>query len=181
MQLSNRAINGVLVSVRNGRIDRIRKNPVSSDHSRKPANAFKLDDLSRIYWFIYRLEKEDGFPCSHRQPRQRLVKEGSTVASCRRINAMVMDSNKNRVCSYIRFTQYWTFYFLGLRTSRLESDACDSCSRINIAFVFPRRSLLGSSSKPWHKSEVTQVVCPEVAPAHLMCSQAKPSLWSHMV
>ena len=60
--LYNRAIKGVLGAVGNGRIDRIRKNPVQQPRSSfKPHNAFSVEDLNRIKVFILCLDKEEGF------------------------------------------------------------------------------------------------------------------------
>ena len=51
--LSNRQIKGALGSVGNGRIDRIRRNPIQvSRNGFKPPNAFSDDDLGRIKVFI---------------------------------------------------------------------------------------------------------------------------------
>ena len=138
--LPNKAIKGVLVQIGNNRIDRIRKNPVRTKISKKPYNAFSEDDIQRIKIFLMRLDKEDGLPCAHRHPRQYLVKEGATKISCWKIYAMVMKSNNFRFSSYDRFIQYWDYFSPGLRTTRLKSDACDSCVRIDIALTDPSTS-----------------------------------------
>ena len=48
-----------------------------------------------------------------------------------------MQSNNFRFSFYNRFMEYWKFYFPNLRTTRLASDACDSCIRIDIALKEP--------------------------------------------
>ena len=50
---------------------------------------------------------------------------------------MVMESNGWRYSSYNRFSEYWKHYFPGLRTTRMASDACDSCVRIEVALQDP--------------------------------------------
>ena len=135
--LSNRAIKCVLNNIGNNRIDRIRKNPIQTPIPKKPHNAFSDDDIAHIKVFITRLEKEEGFTCPHRQPRQYLIKEGATKFSRWKIYVMVMQSNNFRVSSYERFTQYWEYFFPGLRSTRLKSDACDACVRIDITLADP--------------------------------------------
>ena len=136
--LSICAIKGTLEKVGNNQIDRIRKNPVQVPRNAfKCHNTFSEDDIGRIIVFSNCLEKEDGFPCAHRQPRQYLTKEGATAASCWRVYSMVMKSNGFRASGVNRFNEYWKHCFPGLRCTQLKSDACDSCVRIDIALQDP--------------------------------------------
>ena len=53
---------------------------------------------------------------------------------------MVMHSNKYCVASYVQFFEYWGFYYPNLKCTRLQSDACNSCVRIDIALKDPNIS-----------------------------------------
>ena len=84
------------------------------------------------YW-----ELEDGFPCSHRRPRQYLAKENTTWVKLHEIYAERMRAGGHRVVSYERWTQYVHFYFPGLRLNRTTTDDCDACIRLKIELKMP--------------------------------------------
>ncbi|OWY92497.1 LOW QUALITY PROTEIN: Cleavage inducible protein, partial [Phytophthora megakarya] len=82
---------------------------------------------------------EDGYPCSHRGPRQYLVEPNVTWKKLWERYARQAEAAYRRSIGYCRFTQYVHFYFPGIRLSRSQTDVCDACVRIDTTLL--RRDL----------------------------------------
>jgi hypothetical protein len=90
-----------------------------------PAHAFNDDDdKKRIHAHINSYEREDGFPCSHRRPRQYFVTEKLTWTSIHKDYEAKMKQQGQRVASFSRFFQFVKFLFPGLRLARSQEDVC---------------------------------------------------------
>ena len=141
--LSEREIRSFL-PVGGSKLQRLRKalqSGFEDFHTRKkkpiPSHALSEEDLAFIKADVETWELEDGFPCSHRRPRQYLVEQG-----IKWINLWERYETKRkaispdlRIVSYERWLQYIHYFFPGLRLTRSKVDVCDACIRIEFELM----------------------------------------------
>ena len=137
---SERVIKAV-IPVGGSRIARLRaviKEGIDVMHTRRvpmaPSHAFSDVDKAAFLKTCEGWELEDGFPCSHRRPRQYFIEQKLTLLKlhARYKDAILKTDSTGRVLSYSRYTQYFHFHFPGLRLTRSKEDVCDCCVRLDI-------------------------------------------------
>jgi hypothetical protein len=95
-----------------------------------PAHALSADDIEFLCATCREWNLEEGFPCSHRGPRQYLAEAGITLKDLWQQYKQKAEAVPRRV---ILYTQYVHFKFPGFRLSRSQQDVCDACTKIEIA------------------------------------------------
>jgi hypothetical protein len=139
---SNQEIKALL-GVGGSRVSRLKKihkdGTWDGSHTRRPMkvphHALSSDDLTAFIEDCKTWELEDGFPCSHRRPRQYFVEAKLTWMELWKRYEKKMVSLERRVMSFSRWTQYVKLHQLGVCLTRTAEDICDSCVRINIQFA----------------------------------------------
>ncbi|CAK9266760.1 unnamed protein product [Sphagnum jensenii] len=129
-----------LLGVGGSRVSRLRKihkdGMWDGSHTRRPMkvphHALSSDDLTAFIEDCKTWELEDGFPCSHRRPRQYFVEAKLTWTELWKRYEKKMVSLERRVMSFSRWTQYIKLHQPGVRLTRMAKDVCDSCVRIDI-------------------------------------------------
>jgi hypothetical protein len=132
-----------LLGVGASRVSRVRKihkdGTWDGSHIRRPMkvphHALSSDDPIAFIEDCKTWELEDGFPCSHRRPRQYFVEAKLTWTELWKRYEKKMVSFERRVMSFSRWTQYVKLHQLGVRPTRTTEDVCDSCVHIDIQFA----------------------------------------------
>jgi hypothetical protein len=106
------------------------KNVIDGFHTRRspqlPKHAFTDEDIAFFLLTFGDWELEEGFPCSHRRPRQYFVEPGMTWKILwQRHSAKALEANQ-RAMKYSRWTQYVHLQFPGVRLSRTKEDLFDA-------------------------------------------------------
>ncbi len=97
-----------------------------------PHHALSSDDLTALIEDCKTWELEDGFPYSHRRPRQYLMEAKLTWTELWKQYEKKMVSFERRVMSFSRWTQNVKLHQPGVRLMKTAEDVCDSCVCIDI-------------------------------------------------
>ncbi|CAK9862503.1 unnamed protein product [Sphagnum jensenii] len=132
-----------LLGVGGSRVSRLRKihkdGTWDTSHTRRPMkvphHALSSDDLTAFIEDFKTWELEDGFPCSHRQPRQYFVEAKLTWTELWKRYEKKMVPFERRMMSFSRWTQYVKLHQPGVCLMRTAKNVCDSCVRIDIQFA----------------------------------------------
>ncbi|OWZ11139.1 LOW QUALITY PROTEIN: Cleavage inducible protein [Phytophthora megakarya] len=135
--LSEREIRSV-IPVGGSRISRLRKaveSGIDYLHTRrsggKPSHAFEDNVIDNFKEHCATWVLEDGFPCSHRLPRQYFTEPNITWKVIR--DRYVDETTRAKPGIY----PVPTHYFPGVRLSRTAVDVCDCCVRLKIQLRQP--------------------------------------------
>ena len=134
---------GTLGSVGKSRITRIRNShPNDSKNSQVPWNAFTKEEKQMVKEFVSTLPVEDGFPCSHRVPKQYVtLPEASWYSLHQEYVSCVEESGRNlRAFKYHRFTHWVHKFFPNLRLHRSSEDERNCCTKIKLLLEDPPTS-----------------------------------------
>ncbi|CAK9229226.1 unnamed protein product [Sphagnum troendelagicum] len=105
-------------------------------HTRRPMkvphHALSSDYLTAFIEDFKTWELEDGFPCSHRRPRQYLVEAKLTWTELWKQYEKKMVSFERRVMSFSRWTEYVKLHQPSVRLTRMAEYVCDSYVCIDI-------------------------------------------------
>ncbi|KUF92160.1 hypothetical protein AM588_10003500 [Phytophthora nicotianae] len=111
------------------RLKGVIKNGIDTLHTRHrgttPKHAFSEDDISFFISSCADWELEDGFPCSHRRPRQYFVEPKITWKLLWERYKKKAEDAERRVIQYCRWTQYVHLHYSGVRLSRTKEDFCE--------------------------------------------------------
>jgi hypothetical protein len=75
---------------------------------------------------------EDGFPCSHRPPRQYLLGYNAPWYKVYSEYETRMKAEGHRVLSLSRWRQYVIRLFPGVKKRKTSEDLCDGCVRLDV-------------------------------------------------
>jgi hypothetical protein len=116
----------------------ILNNGIDTLHTRRPrhilVHAIHNSDLDAIKVDAETWEVEDGFPCTHRRPKQYLLDATLTFNKLHQRNKAKIEASNDGACvvSYSKWIQYVHLFYPSLHLARSAKDVCDYYIRINI-------------------------------------------------